>query len=271
MLQKKAGLGAFTTDRMSLATALDPILAATEHNRTKNPKSFLLNPFVRGPLSYGHNVADQLVHTSQAVKPGLAAIPIAGSIAEALAPDELQALLRLGTLYGQYGAGVTYGGPEAREKFYPKLDKELKNHNSEEQDKRQLQKKARQLGPFDLDRAADVKYYDNRIDTLSSNREKHPFQYMLNPLIGGPIAEVLSRMNRRWAAAEGNSTGLAITNRIPGPNLLSIPYSIYAGGAEKRQKLRNDFDETINGKPKKEKEKNAQHLGVMLGILAARN
>lgn len=266
---KLSGLGAFTADRMSMATALDPILMAAEHNKTKNPKSFLLNPFVRGPLSYGHNASRQLVHTSQAANPGLAAIPIAGDIAEAIAPDELKSLIRLGSMYGEYGAGMTYGGPETREKFYPKLHKELKNHNSEEDDKHQLTKRSAKLGPFDLDRAADVRYYDNRIDTLANNREKHPVQYMLNPMVGGPLAELLARLKRRWAAAEGNSTGLAVANRIPGPNLLTIPYSMYAGGAEKRQNLREGFDDTIYGKPKKEKK--AQYTGAVLGVLAARN
>lgn len=69
-----------------------------------------------------------------------------------------------------------------------------------------------QAGPYSGTTAANVAGLDKQIAAMSGNREKHPGHYYLNPFVPGPLTELLSRSNRRQAAAAGSSySGLGAT------------------------------------------------------------
>jgi hypothetical protein len=64
------------------------------------------------------------------------------------------------------------------------------------------------LGPYDRDLAARVMAEDDLIAANTSNRKEHPYHYVLNPFVGGPLTELFHRARRR-----SNAGTLALPGR----------------------------------------------------------
>ena len=60
-----------------------------------------------------------------------------------------------------------------------------------------LLKQSAEDGPFSMDQVSKAEADDTRLKGLVHNRHHHPAHYYLNPAVGGPIEEVVTRVRRR--------------------------------------------------------------------------
>ena len=96
-----------------------------------------------------------------------------------------------------------------------------------------------ELGPFDAERAADMLGAEMKLKALAHNKEEHPYHYYLNPFVGGPITEAITRLKRRHNAGLADDEHLI--NHWLGGNLLNT----YRGSEKTRDAIRNKFDEQV--------------------------
>lgn len=111
-----------------------------------------------------------------------------------------------------------------------------------------VMKLAAALGAYTADSAADVVADDQIIQGLSRNRHKHPFHYMLNPFVGGPISEIGHRLDRRVNASRATSPTMRIMSAGFPINPLSLagyPAAMLAGGAKRRGETRELYEKHI--------------------------
>lgn len=115
------------------------------------------------------------------------------------------------------------------------------------------------LGPYEADRSAAVSGLDNQVAVDEYIREKHPVQYWLNPLVNGPISEIMHRLSRRHNASMGRSMGMEVGRgaagliggiNVPlapglgvhaGTDIFDIGATI-AGGAGSKTRARDTFN-----------------------------
>jgi hypothetical protein len=71
----------------------------------------------------------------------------------------------------------------------------------------ELSKQADVNGPYSVDHASKVKADDERLKGLVSNRKNHLMHYLLNPFVGGPLTEAITRLSRRSNAARTGKGG----------------------------------------------------------------
>lgn len=71
----------------------------------------------------------------------------------------------------------------------------------------QLIKQADINGPYSIDHASKVKADDERLKGLVSNRKNHLMHYLLNPFVGGPLTEAITRLSRRSNSARTGKGG----------------------------------------------------------------
>jgi len=100
-------------------------------------------------------------------------------------------------------------------------------------------------GPYAIDQAARVRGLDDQVASMSRNREQHPFHYLLNPYVPGPLSEILTRLSRRVAASRATSPVMAVTSAGAPFNPLSLagyPAAALAGGPGRREKARAIYE-----------------------------
>lgn len=102
-----------------------------------------------------------------------------------------------------------------------------------------LKKASEELGPFDAERAADMLGAEMKLKALARNKEEHPYHYYLNPFVGGPITEAITRLKRRHNAGLADDEHLL--NHWLGGNLLNI----YRGNEGTRNTIRDKFNEQV--------------------------
>lgn len=61
------------------------------------------------------------------------------------------------------------------------------------------------MKPYDVDRAMSQDAYDSLVKGMEYNRTHSPGQYLLNPMVRGPVREGITRMARRHNAFMGDS------------------------------------------------------------------
>ena len=79
-----------------------------------------------------------------------------------------------------------------------------------------------------------------KLKALAHNKEKHPAHYYLNPFVGGPLTEAVTRLNRRENASLASKGG--ISSHWLGGGLLSM----IRGDDELRDKVRDRFNGTLD-------------------------
>jgi hypothetical protein len=95
------------------------------------------------------------------------------------------------------------------------------------------------MGPFDAERAADMLAAEVKLKALTHNKKEHPYHYYLNPFVGGPLTEVMTKLDRRGYAGIADDEVLA-HHLIGGPLL-----NMYRGGKETRNKVREKFNKAV--------------------------
>lgn len=67
-------------------------------------------------------------------------------------------------------------------------------------------------GPYRQEQAARMIAAEKLLKALQYNKENHPMHYYLNPFVGGPLTEAITRLKRRsHAGAAGEYGGLINT------------------------------------------------------------
>lgn len=226
VMKLAAALGAYTADSAADVVADDQIIQALARNRGKHPFHYWLNPFVGGPLSeLGHRI-DRRVNASRATSPTFRVL--SGGF-------PLNPL----SLVGAPIAAVA-GGPARREKargiyqdriapyeFEPESDKResdlyeqlaIQDDAKGKKEKGEKEKKAgifKADGPYAVDQAAQVLAMDKLLAANRYNEQRHKAQWMLNPLVGGPLSALGQRMLQRNAAMKATSPTAAVLSNIP--------------------------------------------------------
>jgi hypothetical protein len=96
-----------------------------------------------------------------------------------------------------------------------------------------------EMGPFDAERAADMMAAELKLKALAHNKKEHPYHYYLNPFVGGPLTEGITRLHRRGHAGMADDEILA-------HHLLGGPFlNMYRGGEDTRDKVREKFNKAI--------------------------
>jgi hypothetical protein len=114
--------------------------------------------------------------------------------------------------------------------------------------------------PFRQQEAAKVRGYDERITANEYNRENHPYHYVLNPFVEGPISEVKNRFMRRLHTSHANHPYLAATDLL-GPITGGTVSSgatlakMFMAGDKQKQKAREFRPSQPDKKDKKEDKK----------------
>lgn len=203
-LAKVAAIGPYDIQQSADVAGYDDLIAGVERNRHERPLHYWLNPFVMGPLSelalrYGRRVNAGTVENW----PGaLLNVPTLG-----LAP-------------------ALMGGRAAKNQARDIYQQYAAPHDDADEDAIVAQAKATtkqavydgaQTGPFSGQEAAAVRGNDKTIAGLAATRKEHPAHYYLNPFVGGPITELLWRMQRRFNAGRGRNMAGAVMGVLGGP------------------------------------------------------
>jgi hypothetical protein len=72
-----------------------------------------------------------------------------------------------------------------------------------------LKKQAAEDGPFSIQQAAGAAADEDKLKALVYNRKNHLGHYLLNPFVGGPLTEGLTRMSRRYNTGTSGKGGWA--------------------------------------------------------------
>jgi hypothetical protein len=110
--------------------------------------------------------------------------------------------------------------------------------------------------PFRQQEAAKVRSYDERITANEYNRENHPYHYVLNPFVEGPISEVKNRLMRRLHTMHHNHPVTAASSLLlPSgvPYMAGQGIKAYLSGDAEKQKAREFRPKQPDKKDKKEK------------------
>jgi hypothetical protein len=108
--------------------------------------------------------------------------------------------------------------------------------------------------PFRQQEAAKVRAYDESITANEYNRENHPYHYLLNPFVEGPISEVKNRAMRRFHTMHALHPYLAATDWIAPPvNAGASIAKLFMAGDERKQKAREFRPGKPDNKDKKDK------------------
>ena len=106
----------------------------------------------------------------------------------------------------------------------------------------ELLKSAAEDGPFRTQEAANMMASEAKLKALAHNRKKHPGHYYLNPFVGGPISEMLTRLGRRHHATMADEDG-ALLGVASG--LSRLPLGAILGGDKRKDKARDIFNKHV--------------------------
>jgi len=95
-----------------------------------------------------------------------------------------------------------------------------------EQEQKQLTsavfgKQAAEDGPFSIEQMAQAVAAEEKLKALIHNRKNHPAHYYLNPFVGGPITEGLTRLERRLHTGMSGKGGWSRTPAYGLPAIFS--------------------------------------------------
>lgn len=93
-------------------------------------------------------------------------------------------------------------------------------------------------GPYRQEQAAKMIAAEQLLKAMRYNKEKHPMHYYLNPFVGGPVTEALTRLQRRsHASGAGEHGGLINTlGGFPG-----AVYQMAAGDDSRKEEIKKMF------------------------------
>lgn len=203
-LTKVAAIGPYDIQQSADVAGYDDLIAGVERNRHERPLHYWLNPFVMGPLS------------ELALRYGRRAN--AGTV------ENWPGALLSGPTLGL--APAIMGGRAAKNQARDIYQQHASQYDDAEEDELVAQAKrepkqaayaGERTGPFSGQEAAAVRGTDKTIAGLAATRKKHPAHYYLNPFVGGPITELLWRMQRRFNAGRGRNFAGAALGVLGGP------------------------------------------------------
>lgn len=183
------------------------ILTALEYNRRNSPGHYWWNPFVRGPVDAMREKNRQRGNAAAASSwGGLAGVTAGGILGaalggvggEALAPGLGDSLGDVGATLGSMGASEVLGKDDVVKRVHDRHQKYVAPF------------KAAAVGPFDAELAAEVGNADEHIAAMEHNRAMHPWHYYLNPVVPGPLSNLLTRYGRRINAGMHKSWPLTL-------------------------------------------------------------
>jgi hypothetical protein len=108
-----------------------------------------------------------------------------------------------------------------------------------------LLKSANSGGPYTTEQAAKAQALDLMVRSNVYNRENHPGHYYANPLVQGPISEIINRLRRRHAMGASDDRGGYVDNLLgaAGPAVNAIR----GGKQEHFDRTKNDVQKYLAG------------------------
>lgn len=267
---KKDDPGAYRKDQAAQSVAADDQVKADSYIRRKHPVQYWLNPFTSGPITeLSHRLARR-VSAAKATSPTYSALSgaalfnplsLVGLPAAAIAggKDRQETARRI---FERAGPGVAAQHDLDLDTFSvaddirrnPELAKTLQDDNDP--------------GAMQAAAAGRVRAADEIIGSAKHIHEKHPYQYWLNPLVSGPLTEMLARGDRRASATVASNPVLGYA----GPAIGGIAGGVAGGPAGRLADLAVWSGEAAAGGPtRREVARDMHHkLGFLLGAAAAR-
>jgi len=215
-------LGAYTADSAADVVADDQIIQGLARNRKKHPFHYWLNPFVGGPLSeLGHRF-DRRVNASRATSPTFRVLSGAFPLNPLSLVGAPAAAIAGGGKRQEKARGI-YQDRIAPYELEPESDKQeaaLYEQLAAQDDEKgkKKEKKAgifKADGPYAVDQSARVLAMDKLLAGNRYNEQRHKVQWMLNPLVGGPLSALSQRVVQRNAAMKATSPTAAVLSNIP--------------------------------------------------------
>jgi hypothetical protein len=97
-------------------------------------------------------------------------------------------------------------------------------------------------GPYRQEHAARMLADEQILKAIAHNKEKHKGHYYFNPLVGGPLTELINRLSRRYHAASAGEHGGLINVGSSAVGFGGIP-SMIMGDDKRKEMARKLFEE----------------------------
>lgn len=238
--QKRAAEGqeepsSYQLDQAAHVRGADDIIGGIEHNKKHSPGQYWLDPFVRGPIREAYNRIDRNASAARVQHPNtlgwmsgklnplsLVGWPLAGLMGTAKDRTAARQVHEQGP-----------GGIQARQEA-----QEDERQEGGALDGRKPPK-PEDLWPVGVDNLGEQGYFDQEVGTRQHVRAQSPGDYWLNPFVGGPVTEIMDRLQRRRAALRSEHplagyampVATAVARGIPHVGALAGPVALLGEAA----------------------------------------